>query len=179
MRLAQGIKLSVALLFSVFLASCASSSIRQSHVVTLNPNTPILVVPFYNNSDTPNAGQRAGSLLLGLLEAKGMRNVQMYRVASRCENPLTCGTTTIAWKSIQSWASANQIHYVFMGDVNEWRYKVGLDGEPSVGVMINLKDVDTGRTLWTAVGSQVGHSWSGLSNTAQQLFQKLLITIQR
>lgn len=179
MILGQSIKLSVALLLSTLLASCASSSIRQSHVVTFNPNTPILVVPFYNNSDTPNAGQRAGSLLLGLLEAKGMTDVRLYRQTSRCDNPLTCGAATISWKNVQAFANANQIHYVFMGDVNEWRYKVGLDGEPSVGVMINLKEVDTGKTLWTAVGSRVGHSWSGLSNTAQQLFQKLLITIKR
>ena len=74
-------------------------------------------------------------------------------------------------------AMKRHLQYLITGYVNEWRYKVGLDGEPSVGVGLIVTDVLTGQTVYTTLGSRTGHSWSGLSDTAQQLIKNMLSNV--
>jgi len=58
--------------------------------------------------------------------------------------------------------------------VEEWRYKVGVDGEPAAGVTLQILDVATGDILWSGSGGQSGWSREALSAVAQKLIRKLL-----
>ena len=40
-----------------------------------------------------------------------------------------------------AWARSTHARYAVTGAVNEWTYKVGLDGEPVVGIAIQLIDL--------------------------------------
>jgi hypothetical protein len=65
--------------------------------------------------------------------------------------------------------------YALTGAVDEWRYKVGIDGEPAVGLtlqIINLTDGD--RVVWSAAGSKSGWSREALSAVAQKLIKDML-----
>lgn len=64
------------------------------------------------------------------------------------------------------------------GTVNEWRYKVGLDGEPAVSVTLKLIDMRNGRVIWSAVGSKMGSSRSSLGNVGQRLIDSMLNQIE-
>jgi len=63
---------------------------------------------------------------------------------------------------------------VLTGAVEEWRYKVGVDGEPVAGLTFELIDVASGQVVWSATGTRSGWSRSSLSNVATTLIGGLL-----
>ena len=60
--------------------------------------------------------------------------------------------------------------------MDEWRYKVGVDGEPAVGVTLEIVDVGTGATVWSGAGAQSGWSREALAAVGQKLIRNLLGT---
>ena len=72
------------------------------------------------------------------------------------------------------WAQSTGAHYAMTGSINEWNYKVGLDGEPVVGISLQLIDLASKRIVWTAVGSKSGGSRIAVSTVAQQLINTML-----
>jgi hypothetical protein len=72
------------------------------------------------------------------------------------------------------WARDHEVRYALAGSVEEWRYKVGVDGEPAAGVTLRIIDVPSGKTLWSGSGAQSGWSREALSAVAQKLIRKLL-----
>ena len=74
----------------------------------------------------------------------------------------------------QRWAAEQGIRYALTGAVDEWRYKVGVDGEPAVGVVLQVIDLPSGDVVWTATGARSGWSREALSAVAQKLMRDLL-----
>jgi hypothetical protein len=60
-----------------------------------------------------------------------------------------------------------------MGSVQEWRYKVGIDGEPAVGVTMKVLDLSTGQIVWSVSGAKSGWSRQALSAVAQSLLTEM------
>ena len=58
--------------------------------------------------------------------------------------------------------------------MDEWRYKVGVDGEPAAGVTLQIIDVASGDILWSGTGGKSGWSREALSAVAQKLIRDLL-----
>jgi hypothetical protein len=73
-----------------------------------------------------------------------------------------------------AWARQQGARYALAGSVDEWRYKVGVDGEPAAGVALQIIDVASGETLWSGAGGKSGWSREALSAVAQQLIRNLL-----
>ena len=73
-----------------------------------------------------------------------------------------------------AWAREQGVRYALAGAVEEWRYKVGVDGEPAAGVTLQILDVASGDVLWSGTGGQSGWSREALSAVAQKLIRKLL-----
>ncbi len=57
---------------------------------------------------------------------------------------------------------------------NEWSYKAGLDGEPSVSLTLRLLDLHNDRTVWHAAGSRSGWSRESVGTVAQTLVERLI-----
>jgi hypothetical protein len=76
----------------------------------------------------------------------------------------------------QKWAREQGIRYGLTGVVQEWRYKVGIDGEPAVGVTLQVLDLSTGQIIWSASGAKSGWSREALSAVAHKLLYQLLDT---
>lgn len=133
----------------------------------------LAVFPFYNHTETPQAGKRATAMLADILRSS-RHHVAVYQpnipVKERLEDP----DKTYSVKNARAWARKKGFHYALLGSVNEWRYKVGLDGEPVASLTMRVINVGNGKTVWAAVGSKIGGSRSGLSNIAQELMNELL-----
>ena len=44
-----------------------------------------------------------------------------------------------------NWAKEQQAKYAVAASVDEWRYKVGLDGEPAAGITLSITDLGSGQ----------------------------------
>jgi len=172
-------KVGCSLLFilSGFLTACTTMNVNVSNRMVLPAQTPIAVGPIANHSSTPLANRQVESMLTGLLQVKGFHNIHHYQHSKSCAKLLYCPDETLTNDQIIRWARSHRIAYVFTGATNEWRYKVGLDGEPVAGTSLILINVHTGKTVWTAVGSVIGGSRSGLDVVGQALLAKQLESI--
>src|SRR5690606_10564968 len=80
-------------------------------------------------------------------------------------------------KQALEWAQNSGARYALTGSVQEWRYKVGLDGEPVVGLTLNLIDLSDASVVWSATGSRSGWSRSSLAGVGQTLIKDMLDSI--
>lgn len=168
----------ITLLSGILTSSCTRLNINVSNPMFLPALTRIGVGPFANHTNTPLANRQVESMLVGLLQAKGFRNIKHYQHTKSCAKLLYCPDETLTNEQILRWARLYRLNYVFTGAANEWRYKVGLDGEPVAGASLILLNVHSGHTVWTAVGSAIGGSRSGLDEVGQKLLNCLLADIK-
>ncbi len=164
------------LFFIAFLCMLtACTTINSSRQVTqTSANQPWGIVAFNNNTETPQAGNRATSITANVLRAKGVYNLSTFQPYGDCSQLVSCPSTSIPLRSVLAWAQKRNLCYVMTGSVNEWQYKVGLDGEPVAAVALQLYDVNSGRVIWSAVGSKIGNGRSGLGNVGQSLIDNML-----
>lgn len=170
------IRFTCILLATLCLTSCVMTKLNTSPIIDLPPTTRIGVVPFQNHSGSPQAGQRAAAISGGLMRIKGA-SIVSYPLSGSCKKLINCPYNVISWQKARAFARANGAQLILTGTVSEWRYKTGLDGEPSVGITLSLVDTKTGRIVWSGVGSQTGSSRSGLSVVAQSLLTKVLAPV--
>lgn len=162
------------LLLSVYLISACST------INSTAPTTPVYassrwgITPLTNNTEIPQAGARAAAITADMLRSRGVLNLVAYQNTNNCSQLLTCANSNVTTETALAWARRSNLRYVMMGSVNEWDYKVGLDGEPAVAVTLQLYDTASERVIWSAVGSKTGSSRSGLGTTAQNLINSML-----
>ena len=156
---------------SLLLSGC--STILTGAPPVLDRQAKWAVLPFVNQTETPQAGLRAESIAENLLHAQGIRDLKRY--------PSNLNTETLfepmdrkQYDAGLAWARGEGIKYALTGSVDEWRYKVGIDGEPAAGVALQAVDVTSGKILWTASGGSTGWSRESLSGVAQKLIGKLI-----
>ena len=161
-----------ALLLAVaLLAAC--STLDRSAAPTVSSKALWVVLPFANNTETPRAGSRAEAIAEGLLRSKGIGKLRRTP-ASLQQDALFEPGDRKQLDAALAWAREQGAQYAVGGSVDEWRYKVGVDGEPAVGIALSIIDVTSGETLWSGVGGKSGWSREALSAVAQQLMRSLL-----
>lgn len=131
-----------------------------------------VLLPFANNTETPLAGNRAEAITESLLRGRGI-NLTRYP-ASLAQDGLFETGANRAQEQALGWAREQGARYAVVGAVDEWRYKVGVDGEPAVGIMLQVVDVASGTVVWSAVGGKTGWAREGLAAVAQKLIRDLL-----
>lgn len=133
----------------------------------------LAVLPIANYTETPEAGQRVRSIAQSLLYQKGFTNLQSYP-QDETTDLLMAGSADRMQQQALEWARSSGARYALTGSVQEWRYKVGLDGEPAVGVTFHLVDVSNAAVVWSATGSRSGWSRSSLAGVGQTLIKEML-----
>lgn len=131
------------------------------------------VLPLKNNTETPQAGQRAASIAHSVLASHGYTNIVRYP-ASGDDETLFDPARPDQQQTALDWARQQNAHYAITGAVNEWRYKVGVDGEPAVGLTFDVVDVQSGKIVWTTSGARTGWSRAAVSGVAQRLERQML-----
>jgi TolB-like protein len=131
------------------------------------------LLPFSNHTETPQAALRAEAITETVLRSMGISDLRRYANDGSAD-PLTEVSETKVLEFAVAWAKSQQARYAVSGTVDEWRYKVGVDGEPAVGVSLRLVDLKTDRVVWSAGGGRTGWSREAVSAVAQKLIKTLL-----
>ena len=157
----------------VLLAACTTTD--RGRAPALERQATWAVLPFANHTETPLAGNRAEAIAEALLHAQGVGRVLRHQPTTQQEALFDAGDARRQQEAL-AWAREQQARYALTGAVDEWRYKVGVDGEPAAGVTLRIIDVASGDTLWTGAGGKSGWSREALSAVAQKLIRDLLGT---
>lgn len=157
----------------VLCATAACSTVDRGRAPALQANAEWTVLPFANHTETPMAGNRAESVAEALLHARGVGKVKRYTSTAQQEALFDAGDTKRQEQAL-AWAREQGVRYALAGTVDEWRYKVGVDGEPAAGITLQIIDVQSGDILWSGAGGKSGWSREALSAVAQKLIRELL-----
>ncbi|WP_298138260.1 hypothetical protein [Acidiferrobacter sp.] len=163
------------MIMTILLSGCASTALHASAPPHLAPGAAISVAPFANYTTTPGAGARAASMTASLLTTHGLGAVTTLAAERHNRLPLGLAPNPAA---LLRQARAMGARYMVDGAVQEWRYTIGLDGQPAVAVTMNLVSVRTGQILWSATGSRSGTPRESVGvlaeNTLNAMVQRLL-----
>ena len=169
--IAQRMRLLLAAGAVALLSAC--STVDQGRAPQLERQAGWVVLPFANHTETPLAGERAEAIAQALLSAQNPGQVRRAPPSTQEETLFGAGDGQRMQDAL-AWAREQKLRYALAGSVEEWRYKVGVDGEPAAGVTLQILDVSTGEALWSGAGAQSGWSREALSAVAQKLIRKLL-----
>jgi TolB-like protein len=168
----------LALAAALLLASAGCTTVDLAPRAELERNARWAVLPLANHTETPGAGLRAAAVIEGVLHARAVGPIVRAPAALGAETlfeapPADAGERALAW------ARGAGVRYALTGTVTEWRYRVGVDGEPAVGLSLRVIDLADGRTVWSATGARSGWSREALSAVAQKLARDLVAPLAR
>jgi len=144
-------KLFLSMVLPVLLSGCATV-ITSTKPVTNMKNRVCAIVPFENLTETPLAGKRVAAIAYGVLRSKGYKVVLFEKKPSPQE--------------------LEKFPCVIEGFVNEWRYKVGIDGEPAVSVTYVVKDTIAHKNVSSGTLSATEWGNKSLGVLTQELFER-------
>jgi hypothetical protein len=133
-----------------------------------------VLLPLRNQTETPQAGERAEAILSTLLRSHGLVDLADYTVPGEAAGELPELDERRRAERALAWARGKGFHFAIAGSVEEWRYRNGLDGEPAVGVTIRVVELASGRVVWSASGAKAGWGRDTLAGTAQRVMSSLL-----
>lgn len=156
---------------ALWLAGCAVTDVGRAPPMAAGDT--VVVLPIVNYTETPQAGLRAEAIAESLLKTAGIAGLKRYPPSLNPETLFEPAEREAVGKALD-WARGERVRYALTGGVQEWRYKVGVDGEPVVGISLQLIEVSSGQVVWAATGSDAGWSRESLSGVAQKLLRRLL-----
>lgn len=169
-------------LCTVLLSACSSfspgsSSTRSPMEGIIAKADSVAMMPVANFTEVPQAGLRVEALLESALRQIGLRQLKLYPSALNPETLFEPGERK-AQAEAEKWARSQNIRYAISAVVNEWRYKVGVDGEPAVGIVVQVKDLSTDQIVYSAAGGRTGGSREALAAVGLQLTSELVAGIR-
>lgn len=161
---------------TLLLAGCSVTSMtvppRGAVSLANDGNTRWTMLPVLNYSETPNAGEKAESIVGALLQVHGLHSLGHYASAEGEGAPEL--NEQQRYEQALIWAKKEGFAYGVTGTVDEWRYKSGVEGEPAVGLSLRVVEISSGNVLWSVVGARSGWGRDSVSGTAQRLIADLL-----
>lgn len=168
-------KLSVVVFFCCLVCSCATTGTNIS--ANSGPKVPLfapwVLLPSINNTETPQAGGRLDSITASLMRARGV-NLAIYSVPGDQGDNQFESADRRSQQAALTWAKQQGYRYAVAGSMDEWHYKVGLDGEPAAGISLSIVDVTSGQAIWSGSAAGTGDSQEAISALTQDLVNKLL-----
>jgi hypothetical protein len=161
----------------VMFGACTVRQVQESQ--PMDKDAKWVVLPVVNLAEVPMAGENIETMLDSILRIRGVANLQRQTGVTPSKSGLLLDDRQryeLAFKN----AVQEQAQYGITGAVHEWRYKTGLDGEPAVGLTLQVVGLPSGQVLWTASGAKTGWGFSNVSGTAEKLVMQLLkgLTLQ-
>ena len=156
----------------------ACSTIDVTSGAGLDRNMRWAVLPLANHTETPLAGQRAASIVDNVLRTRGIADIVRPPPNLGAESLFEPQDSQATEKGL-AWTRTQGVRYAVTGTVSEWRYKVGVDGEPAVGLTLQVIDLSNSKVVWSASGGRSGWSREALSAVAQKLVRDLTAPLAR
>ncbi|MGA9476914.1 MAG: hypothetical protein WBV21_04000 [Desulfobacterales bacterium] len=164
-------RLMIFLFLAGVLGACTVHNVQRSE--PLDRQAKWAILPVSNLAEIPMAGENIESILDNALRIRGLANLQPQAGLSQTGGTLILDDRQ-RYEQVLKKARQENVRFGVTGAVHEWRYKTGLDGEPAVGVTLQVIDLPSGRVLWTASGAKTGWGYSNVSGTAEKLVSELL-----
>jgi hypothetical protein len=161
------------LLAALWLAGCATTQFNSAPSPHPDRLAAWCVLAPINNTSTPYAGERVQQQLAALLGARGLAHV-LLAPAATSGGPLPIDNGATGQRRGLAWARHHGARYALLGSVDEWQYKIGLDGQPAVGVTLRLLDLESGKVIWSGAASASGGSREGLAVLSERTLSGLL-----
>lgn len=158
-------------LVAIALVVAGCSSFSGGGNPTLSRDASWGVAPLVNFAQAPQAGERAEQILISILAEQGVRPL-MY--PQQPQRDLLLQDDRERQSQALAWAREQKLAYVITGSVEEWQYKNGLDGEPAVGISLQILEPATGRVVWSSSGARAGWSRESVAGAAQTVLRKLV-----
>jgi TolB-like protein len=158
---------------AVSLAACTTTDSVSMPGTALDAGAKWALLPIANHTDTPQAGLAAEAITEHLLRARGIASLEHYP-GNLSRDTLFEPSERRVVDEAQKWASEKGIRYGVTGMVEEWRYKVGIDGEPAVGVTLQVINLEDGSVVYSATGAKSGWSRESLAGVADKLLGSLV-----
>jgi len=156
---------------ALLLLTACTTTTASLNSATLDASARWALLPIANHTDTPQAGLAAEAITAHLLRARGIKLDQYPPQLSR--DTLFEPSERRVVEEAQKWAREKGARYGVTGMVEEWRYKVGIDGEPAVGVTLQVINLEDGSVVFSASGAKSGWSREALSGVAHKLLGDL------
>lgn len=161
------------LLITLLLGACAAMDQAES-AKPLDRNAKWALLPISNHTDVPQAGLRAETITEVLLRSRHIGNLRRYPPTLNSDSLFEPAERKMSVDAL-NWAHEQGVRYAVTGAVDEWHYRVGIDGEAAVGMTLQIVDLADGdRVVWSAAGGKSGWSHEALSSVAQKLINDLL-----
>ncbi len=160
------------------LVSCATvtTDVMRNNVA-LGQGARWALLPIVNHTPEPQAGLRAEAITESLLRVYGIDDLERYPAKLSNDSVFAPADRKLVSEA-QSWARKERVRYAVTGAVDEWRYKVGVDGEPAVGITLQVIDLQTKQVVWSAAGAKSGGTRQAVSAVAQELVRTLLAQLR-
>ncbi len=152
------------------LAGCSSLS-SQHGSQPIPRDGRMAVVPLINLSQTPQAGDQAASILSAILRSRAVSDVRLYLPED--DNPMLYESQARQQQALAS-AEADGAEWLMSGTVEEWRYKNGIDGEPAVGVTLEVRRPGETTVVWSGTAARTGWGREGLGVAGRKLLETLV-----
>ena len=152
------------------LTACATYHVPDS--VTLYSNKTWVIMPMQNHSNTVLAAEKVERILRAQLYKKGV-NAELYP-AMENNDLASILDTSIKQNHAKDWLLQQNADYIITGSIEEWHYKSGLDGEPAVGISLEIISADKQTVYWRATGSRSGWGRESVSRTGHIVLETLL-----
>jgi len=147
------------------------SAIVNKNNVTLPLNKKYAIGSFWNYTETPMAGLRASTIVESVLSKKNISLISL--IGGSDEMELSKSKLTLLNETKEQ-AKQLGVDYLIVGNVQEWRYKTGIDGEPVVSYSIRVIDLESGRVLFNGVGAKSGWGHKSIGVVAQEIAENLI-----
>jgi hypothetical protein len=167
------VRIFIVMLLAAFASAGCTTTNNSGMGPAIDGGAKWVLLPIINHTDVPQAGLRAEAITEGLLRSGGVNNLTRYPAALN-QDTLFEPAERKVFDEANKWARSQGAQYAIYGAVDEWRYKVGIDGEPAVGVALHIMDMQSGSVVWSGVGGKSGWSRESLSGVAQKLIRGLL-----
>lgn len=157
------------LVFTILLLGCSSHFSKNS--TNLSIDKQYAIGSFWNYTETPMAGLRAASIVEGVLSDEKM---MLFSIIEGDEDATLNKSKKSLLRTQMKEAKSLGANYLITGEVQEWRYKVGIDGEPVVSYSIKIIDLATKQVTFSAIGAKSAWGHQSIGIVAQKIANELL-----
>ena len=157
------------LFFTLFFISC--SSIVHKENIQLPHNKVYAIGSFWNYTQTPMAGLKIASIVESVLSKENLSLISL--VEGNEQKSLKQSKVAFLKEQTQK-AKQLKANYLITGEVQEWQYKTGLDGEPVVSYSIKIIELKSGNILFNGVGAKSGWGNKSIGVVAQEIASELI-----
>jgi TolB-like protein len=157
------------LLMLILLTACTSSIHKNNG--SLSHSKIYAITSFSNYSQTPMAGLSAASIVESVLAEQ---NIAIHSLIKGSEDIKAKETEKELFELQKTRAKSLGANYLITGDVQEWQYKTGIDGEPVVSYSLKVIDLNTNAILFNGVGAKSSWGHKSIGVVAQEIAKDLI-----